>query len=61
VYWTQGGVERLRLVFNRVAGLCLDRDEGQDVLVASFVRHDLYDMRLRLAPTVHLQWGDRAW
>lgn len=59
VRWTQDGVERLRLDLHRVAGLTLDRAEGQDVLVASFARSEVADLRLRIAPSVHLQWGDR--
>ena len=61
VVWIQGTVERLRLDLNRVRGLSLDRDEGQDVLVAHLVDPRAGGLRLRLVPTVHLQWGDRAY
>ena len=60
VEWTQRSVERLRLDLNRVRGFSIDRDEGQDVLVVHLVDPRASDLRLRLAPTVHLHWGHLA-
>ena len=61
VIWHQGLIERMRLDLNKVTGVSLDRDEGQDVLVAHLADPLADRLRLRLSPTVHLQWGDRAY
>lgn len=60
IVWTQGSVERLRLELNRVRGLSLDRDEGQAVVVAHLADPLATDLRVRLLPSVHVQWGDRV-
>ena len=59
VLWTRNAVDLVRLHLERVEGLRLDRDEGQDVLVVSLDRRDADDLRLRISPTVHLQWSYR--
>lgn len=60
IVWSQAAVERLRLELNRVTGLVLEREEGQDTLVARLSHPHADELRLRLRPTVHLQWGDRS-
>lgn len=57
--WTQEGRERLRLDLHRVEQLRLEREEGQDTLVLRLRHAFADDLRLRVRPHVHLQWGDR--
>lgn len=60
VVWSEGEMERMRLDLNRVSGLILEREESQDTMVVRLSHLRANDLRLRLRPTLHLQWGDKA-
>jgi hypothetical protein len=60
IRWQRGGTEVVTLDLNTVVGLVVEAEGGGETLVAMLRDPHLHDLRFRLRPKPHLEWGTDA-